>query len=143
MARDLFNRYIWLVDTIRRYGHITRAELNECWRRSKYSEGASELPRRTFCNYRAAAEELFGIEIKCNPATFEYYIDEGGDEQSDSMNNWLLNSAVTNEVLAGSRDVASKIFVENVPSAREFLGSVIDAMRRSTRVKFEDRKSVV
>lgn len=137
MARDLFNRYIWLVDTIRRYGHITRAELNECWRRSKYSEGASELPRRTFCNYRAAAEELFGIEIKCNPATFEYYIDEGGDEQSDSMNNWLLNSAVTNEVLAGSRDVASKIFVENVPSAREFLGSVIDAMRRSTRVKFD------
>ena len=39
MARDLFNRYIWLVDTIRRYGHITRAELNECWMRSKYSDG--------------------------------------------------------------------------------------------------------
>ncbi|MCX4263915.1 MAG: WYL domain-containing protein [Muribaculaceae bacterium] len=137
MARDLFNRYIWLVDTIRRYGHITRAELNECWMRSKYSDGASELPRRTFCNYRAAAEELFGIEIKCNPVTFEYYIEEVGDGHSDSVNDWLLNSAVTNEVLAGSRDVAARIFVENVPSAREFLGSVIDAMRHNTRVNFD------
>ena len=39
MARDLINRYIWLIDTIRRYGRITRRELDECWERSQLSNG--------------------------------------------------------------------------------------------------------
>ena len=76
MARDLFNRYIWLVDTIRRYGRITRQEIDECWRRSRFSDGSSRLPRRTFYNYRQAVEELFSINIECDPSTFEYYISE-------------------------------------------------------------------
>ena len=75
---------------------------------------------RTFCNYRAAAEELFGIEIKCNPVTFEYYIEEVGDGHSDSVNDWLLNSAVTNEVLAGSRDVAARILWRMCPRPVNF-----------------------
>ena len=37
MAKDLINRYIWLVDTIRRYGRITRQELDERWQRSSSS----------------------------------------------------------------------------------------------------------
>ena len=27
MSKNLFNRYIWIVDTIRRHGSITREEL--------------------------------------------------------------------------------------------------------------------
>ena len=136
MARNLFNRYIWLVDTIRRYGRITRSELDACWRRSPFSSGEG-LPRRTFCNYRDAAQEMFDIEIKCDPSTFEYYIEGGADAHSESVTDWLLNSAVTNEVLSGSRDIASRIFMENVPSAREFLAPVIDALRGNRIIKFD------
>ena len=60
MARNLLSRYIWLVDTIRRYGSITRRQLDEAWVRSVYSDG-EPLPRRTFYNYRAAIEELFNM----------------------------------------------------------------------------------
>ncbi len=28
MARDLLNRYIWIVDTIKRFGRISRKELD-------------------------------------------------------------------------------------------------------------------
>ena len=45
MSKDLFNRYIWLVDTIKRYGHITREELNARWKKSPFSNG-EPLPRR-------------------------------------------------------------------------------------------------
>ncbi len=137
MAKGPLERYIWLVDTIRRYGRITRREIDECWSRSEFGEGTKGLPRRTFCNYREAAENLFNVEIACDPVTFEYYI--AGDENAHSggVTDWLLNSAVTNNVLTGSKDVAAKIFVENVPSARQFLAPVIDALRENRRIRFD------
>ena len=62
MAKDLFSRYIWLIDTIKRYGRITRDELNALWIKSPYSNG-EPLPRRTFYNYRMAIEEIFNVKV--------------------------------------------------------------------------------
>lgn len=137
MAKGQIDKYIWLVDTIRRYGRITRKDIDGCWSRSQFGQGSKGIPRRTFCNYREAAENLFNVEIVCDPATFEYYISRDENEHSEGVTDWLLNTAVTNEVLSGSRDVSSKIFVENVPSAREFLAPVIDALRENRRIKFD------
>ena len=50
MAKDTLSRYVWIVDTIRRYGRISRRELNECWARSRFANGETEIPRRTFFN---------------------------------------------------------------------------------------------
>ena len=38
MARNLVNRYVWLVDTINRYGRISLKDLNKAWLRSEISE---------------------------------------------------------------------------------------------------------
>ncbi|WP_278434870.1 exo-beta-N-acetylmuramidase NamZ domain-containing protein [Muribaculum intestinale] len=37
MSRDLFSRYIWLIDTIKRYGALTREQINQLWIRSSFS----------------------------------------------------------------------------------------------------------
>lgn len=137
MARNLLSRYIWLIDTIRRYGTITREKLNELWLLSPYSEGAP-MPRRTFYNYRQAIEELFSINIECNPSTYEYYIDSG-DDRRESMTDWLLNSAAMSNVLASVSDVSDRIFLEDVPSARLYLSQVISALRDSHPVRFTYR----
>ena len=134
MSRDLFGRYIWLVDTIKRYGRITREELNARWKTSPFSNG-EPLPRRTFYNYRLAIEELFDINIECNPSTFEYYIEES-DAQNESVTNWLLNSTAVNNVLSESRDISNRIFIEDVPSAREYLAPMIDALKEYRQIKF-------
>lgn len=134
MSKDLFSRYIWLIDTIKRYGTITREELNERWKRSPYSNG-EPLPRRTFYNYRTAIEELFKINIECNPSTFEYYIDDGS-LHNESVTNWLLNSAAMSSVLSGSREVSDRIFLEDVPSAREYLSVIIDAVKEYHPIRF-------
>lgn len=134
MSKDLFNRYIWLVDTIKRYGHITREELNARWKKSPFSNG-EPLPRRTFYNYRMAIEELFKVNIECNPSTFEYYIDEG-DTHNESVTNWLLNTTAMSNVLSESRNISNRIFIEDVPSAREFLATVIDALKEFHQIKF-------
>ena len=135
MSNLTTNRCVWLVDTIRRHGRISLRELSEIWLRSQQSEG-KPLTRRTFHNHRIAAEELFQVSIVCDQSTFEYYIDEA-DEQKESVTDWLLNSVSLNEVLSDARDITDRIYVENVPSAREFLGTVIDALKRRQRVSFD------
>ena len=135
MASNLFNRYIWIVDTIRRYGRITRSELNNLWLKSTLSDG-NPLARRTFYSYRNAIAELFGITIECDPATYEYYI-AGTGEHSDSVTDWMLNSAAMGNIIGNASEIAHKIFVEDVPSARQHLSTVIDAIKERLQVRFD------
>lgn len=135
MSKDLFSRYIWIVDTIKRYGRITREELNDRWSRSQFSVRGEGIPRRTFYNYRQAIEDLFKIDIECDPATFEYYIDDG-DQHNESVTDWLLNSAAMNNVLSDSRAISNRIFLEDVPSARLYLSVVIDALKEHRQLDF-------
>lgn len=137
MARDLLNRYVWIVDTIRRHHTITRRELDDRWARSVYGNG-EPLPRRTFYNYRNAIEELFGIRIAFNASTYEYYIenDLDGDEQHSDITDWVLNSATMSNVMADMQSIADRVFLEDVPSARHYLSPIINALRDSHPVRF-------
>ncbi len=135
MAKDLLSKYIWLIDTIKRHRRITREEINRYWEKSSLSNG-EPIPRRTFYNYRQAIEELFDINIECDPSTFEYYISEE-DKHRESVTNWLLNSTATNSLITSARDISNRVFLEDVPSARGHLAVLIEALRSSCRVKFD------
>ena len=135
MPKNLFSRYIWIIDTIRRHGSITRDELNDLWCRSDVSDG-ERLPRRTFYNYRNAIEDLFKINIECDPSTYEYYIDNGGDKHDDSVTDWMLNSAAMSNVLTDARSVSHRVFLEDVPSSRQFLATVITAVKELKPLRF-------
>lgn len=137
MARDLLNRYIWIVDTIKRYGRISRKELDNRWANCPYSNGESRIPRRTFYNYRQAIEELFSVTILCDPVTYEYFIEEEPGSAGEQITNWLLNASATSNVLQGSREIASRIMLEDVPSAREHLAGMMDAVRDCRAVTFD------
>lgn len=134
MARDLFSRYIWLIDTLKRYGSLTREQINQMWVRSSLS-GGEPMPRRTFYAYRAAIEELFKVNIDCNPSTFEYYI-ANSDEHHESVMNWLLNSASIGNLLNDAREIGDRIYLEDVPSARHFLSVVVDSLKEHRPIKF-------
>jgi predicted DNA-binding transcriptional regulator YafY len=133
--RNLISVYIWIVDTIQRYGALTLAQLNELWVKSSAGDG-NPIPRRTFFHYRDAIEEMFNISLKCNRSTFEYYIDEEESENDSRMQQWLLDSMSMSGMLSNSRDISHRIVLENVPSARQYLLVVIDAMRDNQRIKF-------
>ena len=135
MARNLINRYVWLVDTISRYGRITLKDLNAAWLRSDISEG-KPLARRTFFHYRDGVEEMFDINIKCDKATFEYYIDDKDGEDNARLRSWLVDSVSMSGTLSNARDISSRIMLENVPSAREHLPVVIDALKQNRRIRF-------
>ncbi len=138
MARDLLSRYIWIVDTIRRYRRISFEQIRERWSMSKFSSHGETIPRRTFYNYRRAIEDVFGIEIRYNSSTFEYYIEESDEpRRGATITDWLLNSAATSSVVSESRQISSRIFLEDIPSAREHLNIVIDAVKHNHPVQFD------
>lgn len=135
MARNLISKYIWIVDTIERYGSISRERLNELWMRSDFSNG-EPMPRRTFYNYREGIAETLGIEIGFNKSTYEYHIAHDGSETANKRQQWLIDSMSISGMVSSSVDLSNRIVLENVPSAREFLPTVVDAMRQNRRLKF-------
>ena len=105
MARNLVNRYVWLVDTISRYGRITLKDLKSAWLRSDISEG-KPLARRTFFHYRDGVEEMFDINIQCDKSTFEYYIDDSGSEENARLKSWLVDSVSLSGMLSNAHDMS-------------------------------------
>ena len=141
MARNLINRYVWLVDTISRYGRITFPDLNRVWINSPISEG-KPLARRTFFHYRDGVEEMFAISIKCDKATFEYYIVNDGEENNARLRSWLVDSVSMSGMLSNAHDISERIMLENVPSAREHLPVIIDALKQNRRIRFSYKSYV-
>jgi hypothetical protein len=129
MAKDLFNRYIWLVDTI--YSHpegMTFEEISEKWENSYRSEG-NALPLRTFHNHRSAIEDLFEINIECNKSNYKYYIDNAEDLAKGGVRRWLLNTFAVNNMINESHKIKHRIQFEDIPSGQQHLTTIIEAMR--------------
>ncbi len=135
MARNLVTKYVWLVDTISRYGRITLKDLNDVWLSSDISEG-KPLARRTFFHYRDGIEEMFDVDIRCDKSTFEYYIDDTGGENNARLRSWLMDSVSMSGVLSSAHDIIERIMLENVPSAREHLPVIIEALKQNRRIRF-------
>jgi len=128
MAKDLFNRYVWLLDTIYRSGKITLEEINSKWVDHPLSDGC-EIPNRTFHNHRKAIEELFDINIECNLSTYEYFIDNAEDMERGGVRRWLINTFAVNNLINESHKLKERIVFENIPSGQQYLTPIIEAMR--------------
>jgi hypothetical protein len=134
MANNLFNRYIWLVDTIYRSGKITFDEINRKWLRNDLS-GGKMIPLRTFHNHRIAIEEMFDINIECDKSTYEYFIDNAEDMQRGGVRTWLLNTFAVNNLINESHKLKSRIQFENIPSGQKHLTTIIEAMRDGLKMR--------
>ncbi len=134
MATNLFNRYIWLVDTIHRSGRITFEELNTKWLRNSMSEG-KQIPLRTFHNHRAAIEEMFEINIVCDKSKYEYYIDNDEDIEKGGVRSWLLNTFAVNNLINESHKLKHRILFEEIPSGQQYLTPIIEAMRDGLKLE--------
>ena len=134
MARDLISRYVWIVDTLTRYERLTKEELGRLWLRSSVSDG-EPLPDRTFYHYRRAVEDVFHIEIACD-SMGRYYLNKDNSRQNKAFTNWMLDSYAVSSAIADSHAPAERVEIEDVPSAREFLPTVLEAIRNSNKVTF-------
>ena len=139
MAKNYFDRYVWLINLIGRHGHISFADISRAWASSSLNVGdsvsrkESHLPQRTFFNHIAAIFDVFGIEIKCD-RSLGYYI-ANGDPESDSVRRWLLESLSLNNMLSESRDMKDRILFEKIASSQRWLSVLVNAMRDGKAVE--------
>ncbi len=131
MAANLFNRYIWLVDTILRGGErgITLEEINRRWMQSQYNETGERYPDRSFHRHKNAIKEMFDIDIECDKRTERYTIPNADDLDNDGVRHWLLNTFAVNNLINESHHLKRRILFEEIPSGRRFLTTIIEAMR--------------
>ena len=108
MAKELFNRYVWLIDTLQRYGRLTRREIDGLWQRSEYSDG-KPMARRTFMNYRQAIQEMFDVNIECDASTYEYYIEDPDALQGNGARVWALNTLAVSNMLNESQELRNRL----------------------------------
>lgn len=129
MAKNYFDRYVWLIDVINRHGHIAFKDISYLWSRSPLNTvGENYLPERTFHNHREAILDTFGIEIKCD-RSLGYYIANSDDLEADGIRQWLLESLSMNNLLNETKDMRDRILFENIPSSHKWLPVIVNAMR--------------
>lgn len=130
-----FKEYIWLVNTIYQARSITLAEINEKWLQTEMSEGIP-LSRTTFHRHRIAIEEIFGLYIDCDRNNgYKYSIGNRYVLQENSVQNWMLSTLSVSSTVSESLALKDRILLEPVSSGHEYLSTVIEAMRRSVRIK--------
>jgi hypothetical protein len=135
MAENIFNKYIWLVDTIYQAKQITFEEINEHWLRTDMSNG-NDIPLRTFHNQRKAIEEMFDINIECNKrGGYYYYIENREDIENGNIRSWLLNTFAVNNLINESHHLKGRIIFEDIPSGQKYLTPIIKSMRDNKRIE--------
>lgn len=137
MAKNYFERYIWLIDTINRHGYITFSHLSSLWMGCGLNNNVGnerKLPERTFFNHIKAIEDIFDIKIKCD-RSLGYYIANSDDIEADGIRQWLLESLSMNNFLNESRDMRKKILYEKIPSSQKWLMSIVNAMREGRAIE--------
>ena len=134
MAKNYFDRYVWLISTIARHEYIRFSDINDAWTRSSINEKHENLSQRTFFNHIDAILMVFGIEIKCDRSR-GYYIANNEYIESDGMRQWLLESLSLNNLLNEAKDMKGRVLFEKIPSSRNWLSVIVDAMRDEQAVE--------
>lgn len=132
MKRDLFRRYVWLVDTVRHAKKVQFEEIAERWLESVINKDKSPLALRTFHNHRHAIESLFGIRIECDRSDHHrYYIHEEQGRNSTRLKIWMLQKLGYSDLESDLRGIAHRVSMDALPEDKCGLYDIIMAIQNN------------
>lgn len=134
---NLFQRYIWLAETVASSSSgLAFEEIDRKWRSSTYNEDGSALPKKTFQRHCREIESMFGITISYNRHNgYRYYLEDSVGLEDGDIGSWVLDSFAVSNMLAESHRLNGRILFERIPSGHCFLSVFIGAMHQSARVR--------
>lgn len=133
-------KYTWLIETIRRAGKITHKELSDRWQRCKDLSDCQPLPRATFNRWRDAIFDQFSIMIECQKTGgYLYYIANPEDIDEDKLKKWMLDSFAVGNIIGENLSLKGRIMVDEIPSGREHLTTILAAMKENRVINIEYR----
>ena len=136
---QIFQQYIWIINTLRAFRKLNLEELNQKWREDRVTDG-NPLPRTSFNRHRDAIQDMFGIIIDCEPRTYKYYISNEEVLSDDSIESWLFSTLTVHGVLADSAAVKERLVLENAPVGEQYLNTIISAIHTNHRLRIGYQK---
>ncbi len=131
-------RYIWLVDTIRRFQPVTYEALEQRLADSgQFDAGDIKFSERTFFRDANAIESLFGIVLYFDRKTKGYYVKEAGSRKEQEMQAWLLHTFRHANILEVYRNQAEHILLELPPQGSEHLPAILEAIKKQDILSLE------
>ncbi|MDE6561261.1 MAG: WYL domain-containing protein [Muribaculaceae bacterium] len=125
-------KYTWLIETIRRAGKISHKDLSDKWQRHKELSDCRPLHRATFNRWREAIYDQFSIMIECQKTGgYLYYIANPEDIDEDRLKKWMLDSFAVGNVIGENLSLKGRILVEEIPSGRDHLTTILEAMKEN------------
>ncbi len=139
MVELLLKRYLWLIDTLKRNGEMTFEEISDKWESSSINDNGTVLTKRTFYNHCQAVARHFGIDIECRRGRGLnlYSIANPEAIEENSLTKWAIDSFSLGELLLGNADISDKILLEEIPSGRQWLETILRALRQNCEVELE------
>ncbi|MBD5217588.1 MAG: WYL domain-containing protein [Bacteroidales bacterium] len=123
-------KYTWLIETIRRAGKISHKDLSDKWKSHKELSDDRPLHRATFNRWREAIYDQFGIMIDCQKTGgYLYFIANPQDIDDDKLKKWMLDSYAVGNVIGENLSLKDRILVEEIPSGRDHLTTILEAMK--------------
>ncbi|MDE7025174.1 MAG: WYL domain-containing protein, partial [Paramuribaculum sp.] len=99
-----------------------------------------ELHRATFNRWRDAIFEQFGIMIDCQKVGgYLYYISNPEDIDEDKLKKWMLDSFAVGNVIGENLSLKGRILVDEIPSGRDHLTTILEAMKENRVVNITYR----
>jgi hypothetical protein len=134
MAKNLLNKYVWLVETIYKAKKITYEEINQRWLDNDLSE-SNPLPLRTFHKWRIAIEEMFGLIIENEQGgRYRYYIQNADELRSGSMRSWLFNTLTVSNLMIENVSIKDKVLFEAIPDGEQYLSAILEALKKNLMI---------
>lgn len=137
MVELLLKRYLWLIDTLNRKGEMTFDDIAYMWESSSINDNGSVLTKRTFYNHCQAVARHFGVEIACRRGRGLnlYRIANPEAIEENSLTKWALDSFSLGELLLGNAAISEKILLEEIPSGRDWLEPVLQALQQNKELE--------
>ena len=133
-------KYIWLIDTIYRAKAITLEDLSSKWRDYIGGNVDDKLHRATFNRWREAIALQFKLDIECNRSNNKYYISNPEVIEEDKLKKWMLDTFATGNIINDNFSMSDRIIVPQIPSGKDFLGPIINAMKANHKILITFRK---
>lgn len=139
MIEILIKRYLWLIDTLKRNGKMTFEEISKKWEDSSVNDNGTTLTQRTFYNHCQAVARHFGIDIECRRGRGLnlYRIVNPEVIEENSLTKWAIDSFALGELLLGNSAISDKILIEDIPSGREWLEPILQALQQNKEIEID------
>ncbi len=134
---SMIEKQNWILETIRRNRRLTLEEIASKWADSSLNSTQQPLSYRTFNRQVNAIRCFYGVTIKCDKRTNEYYIENSAEAEGGEIQNWLLDAIATGNLAREYQSMNHRIIYEHVPSGHDYVDMIVAAMQTSNIIEMK------